>query len=223
MPLLSFGQRETVKGRVYSGRLGIKDVLVVNLSAQAETRTDSVGNFSMKVQVGDLLAVSDYKVEERKIRFTPDLIQNGSLLLEVKMAATELEEVVINKYDFSAYKMGLTKTDIVLPTVAERRMNSSAGDPVGLLISVLSGQHKILKNNVKTEERIIALETLDNIFEDADYIDDLKIPADKINGFKYYAVEDDAFRALVKTTDKGTLKFELAKLATKYLTISNEK
>jgi hypothetical protein len=108
LPLLAQAQeRHAVKGRVYYANLGVKDVLVVNNNAQVETRTDSLGNFTINAKVGDLIILSDFKIETKKIRYTPDLIKNGLMLLEVKMVAEEIEEVVINRSTITSESLGI--------------------------------------------------------------------------------------------------------------------
>lgn len=218
--MLAFAQREIVTGRVYYGSLGMKDVLVVNNSAQIETRTDSLGNFKIKAQVGDLLIISDYTVETKKIRYTPDLIKNSVLLIEVKQALLELDEVEVTGYNFSAYKMGLTSKEVILPSVAQRRMVSSGGGPVGMLINLITGQHRVLKNALEIEKREVALDRLNYMLEDVFYIEELKLHKEQVEGFKYYAAEDEKLRDLLKLDDEGQLKFALAELARQFTEIN---
>jgi hypothetical protein len=223
MAAMAYGQERTlVKGKVYTGNYGVSDVLVVNFSAEAETRTDSLGNFTIKARTGDLLICSDYKIATRKIRYTPDLVKDNVVLLEVKATAAELDEVVINKYDFSAYKMGLTETDIILPTVAERRLRSSGGGPVAMLINAITGQDKILKNALKIEKREMALEKISLMFDDALYTNDLKLHKDQVEGFKYFIVEDEKFRKMLALGDEGAIKFAMADLARIYLKLNSD-
>ena len=221
LPLLAIAQeRENIKGRVYSGNISMKDVLVVNNSAQIETRTDSLGNFTLKAKINDLLIVSDYKLEIRKIRYTPDLVRDGFIQLEVKMNANELDEVVINHSTITSQSLGLPMGKAY--TVQERRLRAGSSDPLGSLINILSGRMKMLKRSVEIEKREIALDKLDELFDTAFYTEQLKIEADKVNGFKYYAVENDKLREELKTAKAGTIKFTLAELAEEYKKISNE-
>lgn len=67
IPVLCIAQERTLmRGRVISGNLGIKNALLVNFSAQAETHTDSLGYFTIKAKTGDLLIAAAYNIEEKK-------------------------------------------------------------------------------------------------------------------------------------------------------------
>lgn len=222
MPILSWAQdRHAVKGRVYSGSLGVKDVLVVNNNAQAETRTDSLGNFTINAKVGDLLIVSDFKVETKKIRYTPDIIKNGILLLEVKMAAAELEEVVINRSTITSESLGIPMGKAY--TVQERRLRAGTSDPIGSIINMLSGRTKMLNANVNLEKRVTAKETLDGLFDNSYYIDELKLNKEQIAAFKFYAVENEKLREELKGGNETMIKFNLTLLSEEYKKQSDAK
>ncbi len=221
IPLLVLSQeRQAVKGRVYSGSLGVKEALVVNFTTQAETKADSLGNFSLAVQTGDLLIVSNYAIETKKIRFTPDLVKNGLLLLEVNMTVEELEEVVIQRSRITSESLGIPMGKAY--TVQERRLRAGSSDPIGSLINLLSGRTKMLKANVELEKKVTAKETLDD-FPDSFYIEELKLGQEQIAGFKFYAAENEKLREELKNGDTGTAKFTLAALAGEYKNVSNEK
>lgn len=215
MPLLCWAQdRHAVKGRIYSGSTGIKDVLVVNNNAQAETRTDSLGNFAIKAKVGDLIILSNYNIETKKIRYTPDIIKNGLMLLEVKTVIEEIEEVVINRTGITSESLGIPMGKAY--TVQERRLRAGTSDPIGSIINMLTGRTKMLKSNVQLEKRVTAKETLDGLFDDSYYIDELKLGKEQVAGFKFYAVENEKLREELKAGNETMVKFRLTILAEEY-------
>lgn len=207
-------ERTAIKGRVYTGVLGISDMLVVNFSAQTETRTDSLGYFTIKAKMGDLLILSDHRIETRKIRYTPDLIKKGIAQLDVVMTATEIEEVSITRSKITSQSLGIPMGKAYTPE--QRRLRTGSSDPLGYMINVLSGRLKMLKANVKTEKKVMALENLDALFDENFYLEELKLDKEQIGGFKYYAVEDETLRYELINGNIGTIKFKLAALAVKY-------
>lgn len=222
LPMLAPAQdRHAVKGRVYEASLGIKNVLVVNNNAQVETRTDSLGNFTINAKVGDLIILSDFKIETKKIRYTPDLIKNGLMLLEVKMVAEEIEEVVINRSTITSESLGIPMGKAY--TVQERRLRAGTSDPIGTIINLLSGRTKMLKANVNLEKRVTAKETLDELFDNSYFTNDLKLTAEQVEAFKFYAVENEKLREELKGSNKTIIQFTLAGLAEDYKKQSDAK
>ncbi len=207
-------ERAAIKGRVYTGVVGISDMLVVNFSAQTETRTDSLGYFTIKARVGDLFILSDHRIETRKIRYTPDLLKKGIVQLEVIMTATEIEEISITRSKITSQSLGIPMGKAYTPE--QRRLRAGSSDPLGYVINVLSGRLKMLKANAKTEKKVFALQSLDDSFDENFYLEELKLEKEQIGGFKYYAIEDEALRYELINGTIGTIKFKLAELAIKY-------
>lgn len=228
LPLLAYSQRQQQAGRIVYGNFGVKDVLVVNNNAQQETRTDSLGNFSLKMQVGDLLIVSDRKIETKKIRYTPDLLKNGVIVISVIQIVEEIEEVVINRSRVTSQSLGIPMGKSYTP--AERRLRTASGlDPtigVGMMpgvsvsfdaiLNAINGRTARLKKEVVIERKEFALQKLDGLFTEEYFTTTLLLPAEEIPAFKYYAVEDEALMASLNGGTKENIEFSLAGLATKY-------
>lgn len=229
--ILCYSQsRQVITGRVMYNSIGIKDVLVINNNAQAETRTDSLGNFTIKAAVGDLFVISDAKVENKKIRYTPDQVKNNVFIINVTLAATELEEVVINRSTLTAESLGLVPKNQKRYTTNERRLKTGGGGPItsitigthmsfGLdgLLNAISGRMKALKQNVITERKIMLIEKIQSMYTDEQITSEFKIPAEYIQGFLYYVPEDIALNEALKSNNKSQVKFVLGGLAVKYL------
>ncbi len=226
MLLLSFlsnaqEQREKLLGRVVTGLYPVRGVLVVNISAQREVRSDSLGFFNLPVKAGDSIAVRDSKIIPKDFLLTENDMVQSPFIIETESTAYELEEVVINEYaHINSVSLGIIPHDIKLPTVAERRLKAGSSDPLGSLINVLSGRNKMLKRDVETEKKIMALEKLDLLFEDSFFIDELKIAKDLVKSFKYYVIEDKKLREMLNLDEEGLVKFKLAALAKEYLNIA---
>ena len=226
--------RPVIKGRVISGISGVKDVLVINNNAQAETRTDSLGNFSIKAATGDLFVISDYKVQSKKIRFTPDQVSNNTFIINVVMTATELEEIVITRSNITAESLGLVPKNQKRYTTNERRLKTGGGGPItsievgtymsfGLdgLMNAISGRMKALKQNVLTERKIMLIEKVQTLYTDDQIMEEFKIPREYIQGFLYYIPDDAELRETLSSNNKSRIKFVLGGLAVKYLEILN--
>lgn len=60
------------------------------------------------------------------------------------------------------------------------------------------------------------MKLLENMFSLDHFIDRLKIPADYVKGFEYYAIENDKFTAILNSKNKTSTEFLLGELAVKY-------
>ncbi|RZJ71494.1 MAG: hypothetical protein EOO45_11880 [Flavobacterium sp.] len=237
--VLAAQERQMVKGRVMAGTFGIRDVLVVNINGERETRTDSLGNFSIIARTGDLFVASDFRIIAKKVRFTPDIIKNGVLIINVEQNAIELEEIVIERYaNITSESLGIVPKGQRRYTPAERKLKAASGlkpdlsvggslganVPFDPLINMFSGRTSILKKELETERKEQLIEILNGIFSDDEIEADFKIPKDYVKGFIYYLVEDTQLAAVIRSKNESMIKFLIGGLAAKYTdAIANEK
>ena len=90
---------------------------------------------------------------------------------------------------------------------------SISADP---LINFLTGRTAMLKKEVKIEKKEFYLRQLDAMFDRSHFVDKLKIPADYVKGFEYYAVDNEKFTVILESQNKVTTEFLLGELAIKY-------
>ncbi len=212
--------------------IGIRDVLVINNNAQAETRTDSLGNFTIKATVGDLFVISDAKVESKKIRYTPDQVKNNVFIINVTLAATELEELVINRSVVSTKSLGLVPENQIRYSVAERRLRAEFGEGFDLKSFMakheqdngksLSGRIKILFDNVLTERRLMLREKINMKYSNEQLVNEFNVPADKTEGFVFYISESKDLAEALHAKDDNRVKFLISILADAYKKLYNE-
>ena len=55
--LVQAQQRKPLKGRVVATSIAMPDRVLVNLNSQTETKTDSLGNFSINAAISDTIVV----------------------------------------------------------------------------------------------------------------------------------------------------------------------
>ncbi len=239
LPLGMAAQNRTlIKGRVVSGASGIKNVLVINDSAQAETRTDSLGFFTIKATTGDLFVLSDYKVKPVKIRYTQDQVQNNIFIIHAEIMATELDELVINKdKKLTAEGLGIIPTGVARYTPAERKYNAQGKTtittiantngifiPFEALLNSINGKRKALKDNLDTERKEGIIKNLNNLYTEDEITQEYKIPKEYVNGFMFYVAEDAGIANYIKFKNNLGLKDRLYELSVLYLdSINNEK
>lgn len=241
LPLCMAAQNRTlIKGRVVSGTSGVKNILVINDSAQAEIRTDSLGFFSIKAKTGDVFVLSDYKVKPLKISYTPDSMQNNIFIIQAELNVTELDEIVINKdKKLSAESLGIIPKGQAAYTNAERRveaqakvkvftdtMNSNLNAAIQTdgFINRLTGRRKALKANLETERKEGIIANLNNLYTQDEITQEYKIPKEYVNGFMFYVAEDAGIAQCIASKNNVCLKNRLYQLSLLYLdSINNER
>lgn len=103
---LSIAQTEKVlHGKVLSQNLALKDVEVINKTAQTSTRTNELGEFSILVKMQDSLIFYSKDYLFTRLKITTKDIENNNLLVNMILKPEELNEVIINKVEFDKIKI----------------------------------------------------------------------------------------------------------------------
>lgn len=220
-----------LKGKINGGAFNVDGVYVINLSTEKAVITASDGYFNIAGLAGDTLLFSAVQFKRRRIVLTAK--DFGETLLFVKMEAimNQLDEVVIRRYDnINSVSLGIIPSGQKSYTAAERKLqtatdlnaSASAGSMAGGSISadplfnLLSGRTAMLKKELKVEKKEFYMRQLDAMFDRSHFVDKLKIPADYIKGFEYYAVDNEKFTKILESKNKITTEFLLGELALKY-------
>ena len=100
-----------------------------------------------------------------------------------------------------------------------------SGGSLGLdpILNWISGRTKMLKKELKVEKKEIALQKINDLFEEDYFTKILKIPVENVKGFQYFLVEDAEFVKALKSKNKTMAKFLLIGLASNYLDLQKQK
>ena len=143
----------------------------------------------------------------------------------------QLKEVIVKTYsNINGISLGIISNNQKKYTSAGRKLhtatdlNASASVSVmtGGLISVdpllnfISGRSKMLKKEIEVEKKKSYLKKLHNLFDIDYFVGKLKIPSECVNGFKYFAVENEKFTIILKSNNKTMTSFLVGELAGKY-------
>lgn len=228
-----FGQnsdRKTIVGQVLVQSNMVEGINVINNTTQATTLTDSNGKFSVAIKEGDVLVFSAVNLEPLKRRITAEDLVLDKLLINMATNEIELKEVVVNENArITTENLGIVPRGQKTYTPAERKLavagDFKAVDLLGLLggsfkldpfLNKINGRTKKLKELVEVERKEMNIEQLSNLFEDAYFVDYLKIPAEYVLGFKFYFVESQNLNTLLTEGNKSKLALLMAESALKY-------
>lgn len=207
-------------GKITANKALVEDVEVVNFSNATMARSNAKGEFVIYAKTGDVLILSGTNLEHKRKTITRDEFNAGTLEIVMQSKVTELDEVVVDKNE----AFSVVKPEKVY-TPAERKLRT-ASKPVELiqglgisndaLLNFFSGKTKMLKKGVQVEREIARLEKIDGYFDENYYVENLEIPKDYVNGFKYYIVGDEEFSKALDVNNKVSMEASIIKLAEKY-------
>jgi hypothetical protein len=219
-----------VKGKINGDTFNLYGVYVINLTTKKAVLADTEGYFVLHGVAGDTLSFSGVQYISRRIVLTSQDFEKGFFFVKMESIMNQLDEVVIRRYDnINAVSLGVISANQKSYTPAERKLRT-AGDfkPIMLLgliggsmaldplINKINGRTKRLKKEVILEKKELNIKYLGVLFEEGYFVKYLKIPSEYVEGFKYYAVENEKFTIILESKNKVTTEFLLGELAIKY-------
>lgn len=198
MPLAAQQEdRALLRGTVLYRNSVVPSENVINTTAQLATITNERGEFAIPVKEGDEVVFMALNYQLELIRITAEIIKNNRLVVEVTEKVTQLDEVVVSpeeqeeflklqNEDFKGYAYETDQTTDVVniaedQTVRGMQYGLNFVNIFKLLASTVAGD--------KTSEEtppLMASEILRQVYDDAFFVRDLKIPQDQIDAFLIY-------------------------------------
>lgn len=223
--------RSVLNGKVVSNTSNMEGIYVINAQTEETVTTDVSGAFSISAKADDVLVFSSINFKEKRIMLKSEDFLNINFSVKLTMVMHELQEVVIKRYDnINAENLGIIPNGQKKYTAAERKLETAtalnatanagtmAGGSVSAdpLLNFFSGRTAMLKKEVAVEKKEFFMRLLENMFSLDHFIDRLKIPAEYVKGFEYYAVENEKFTVILNSKNKTSTEFLLGELAVKY-------
>lgn len=224
---------KNLKGKVSSNAPDLEGIYISNLKNNEATLTDKSGYFAIKASIGDTLQFSALQFVGLKLELQKEDFTKQLLLVKLETMINVLDEVKINQYkNINSVSLGLVPKNQKQYTPAERRLRGAGefkwysplliplgGMSVDGLLNAISGRKSQLKKELQIEKKEFLIIKIDNTFQENHFTDVLKIPAEYVNGFKFYIVEDEKFVAAMKNNNKTMATFLMGELAVEYLKI----
>ena len=217
---IAFGQ--TAGEKIIHGKIVVESgstvgVTIINLVNEKSTVSDSNGEFFILAKAEDLLVFSSINLEYHRKLIEEDDLKSDLLIIKMTAKITELEEVIVNKNpEINAVSLGISPTGIKKYTPAERRLHTALSTPGDALLNLMSGRTAMLKKEIEVEKKERLLVLFSSLFDDAFFIQTLKIPTDYVKGFQYYCIEDGRISDVLKSKNKTKIEFLIIPLAKKY-------
>lgn len=222
--VLTYAQeRQMFAGKVLLDNAGLNGVYIINASAQAETKTNASGSFTIVAQPGDKLVVYSPRITKREFVLNEDSFKKQPFIITVNAQAYELDEVVMDKdRSIDAESLGIVPVGQKQYTPAERRVFTATSGLLDPIINAISGRTKRLKKEVEVEKKQRLLDDVKYVIKEDEIINDLKIPAEYVEGFLYYAIENLKFKEAFQDKNYKLARFVMNGLAPEYLKLIAE-
>ena len=223
--------RLNINGKIISNTNDLEGVYVVNAQTEVMTTTNADGTFSILAKEGDTLVFSSIQFKENRILLTPENFSDLNFTVKLSLVMHQLQEVIIKNYNnINAVSLGIIPSGQIKYTDAERKLHTAtalnatanagslAGGSISAdpLLNFLSGRTAMLKKEVAVEKKEFFMKLLENMFSIEHFVERLKIPAEYVKGFEYYAVENESFTKILNSKNKTSTEFLLGELAVKY-------
>lgn len=219
-----------IEGQVYSKDGDVAAIHVSNSTRNRGTITDIDGFFTIAAALNDTLVFSAVQFKKKEVVVTLEILKSKKIQILLEETLTQLKEVVVMPYNLSgdisrdmnkletgpivtASTEKLPNADFKSPTQSERKLYAartwdahfyviaftSKLDP---LFNYFSGRTKMLNQQVARDAKIDLTNQVRKYYSDSLYINDLKIPKNKINDFIYYCEIDNNFSDVIAKGDK---------------------
>lgn len=223
--------QQPLRGRIVcNNKINLENTSVTNMSRNSFSVTNREGIFTIEAAVGDVIKFSSVQIKDKTITVKQSDFKDQLLVVTVEPLVEILEEVVVKKVAIDAVSAGILSKPAKKYTPAERRLKAASefkpknfwAVPLGMvsldaIINSISGRTKMLKKEVQIEQREFALQKLNELFQENYFIEKLNIPTEYVNGFKYFAVENQSLRAALKARNKTQTDYILSELSLEYL------
>lgn len=224
-------ERSVFNGKVVSNTSDLEGIHVINAQTEETVTTNASGSFSILAKADDVLVFSSISFKEKRVLLKQEDFSNLNFAVNLTMIMYQLQEVVVRRYDnINAESLGVIPMGQKKYTAAERKLQTAtalnptanagtmAGGSISAdpLLNFFSGRTAMLKKEAAVEKKEFFMRLLENMFSLDHFIDRLKIPADYVKGFEYYAIENDKFTVILNSKNKTSTEFLLGELAVKY-------
>jgi hypothetical protein len=224
-----------LKGKVICDASNLDKIHVINLTNEKSTMTEKEGFFSILAKVTDTLMFSGMQIKGMQIVLKQSDFFENLFFMRLKQQIIMLDEVYIKDYsEINSVSLGIIPKGIKSYTPAQRRLRTAAapfvslgaggmaGGSVGVdpLINWMSGRTTMLKKELAVENKERLQAKVDNLYDEAFFIETLKIPFEYIKGFQIYVVDDERLISSIKSKNKTMTTFLLGELAEKYKQIA---
>ena len=207
--------RELLRGTVLYRNTPVPSENVINTTAGRATITDERGEFAIAVREGDELVFMALNYELQVVTVSAEMLQRNRLVVEVNEKVTQLDEVTVSpeeqqeflrlqNEDFKQFDYEADETSDFQNIAQDQTVR---GMQYGLnfvnLFKLLTGTYK--RQNPQEPIALKMSDVLLQIYDEAFFVQDLKIAPDRIGEFLTYCDSQLPPRSLLRKENEFEL------------------
>ena len=207
----AFSQTVEISGKIDS-KIDVENIHVINKTAQVFTITNQKGEFKITVKMNDTLMFSSIQHKPKTVVIDKNMLLFKAVRVNLEEQINELNEVVVGKVltgnlfkdiknsdgnpPINFFDVGIPGYTGKPATQSERRLNEATTGggfiPLNPILNAISGRTKMLKNQVKTEEKEALMQSIKGRLS-KDFFASNPLEENLKMDFFYFCADDENF------------------------------
>jgi hypothetical protein len=182
-------------GKVIYQNIPVANEYVINTTSEKATITNDQGEFAIEVLLGDELAFTAVNYQYKLVTITQEILDNNRLVVSVNEKVTQLDEVVITPDDpesylkvkneeFKGFEYEIDR-ETEVENVAMSDLDRGMQDGVNF-VNIFRAIFKSKEITPEEGPKLKVSQVLRQVYDDQFFVEDLKLPQDKIDAFLFY-------------------------------------
>lgn len=187
--------RRLLMGKVIYQNIPVANEYVINTTSEKATITNDQGEFAIEVLLGDELAFTAVNYQYKLVTITQEILDNNRLVVSVNEKVTQLDEVVITPDDpesylkvkneeFKGFEYEIDR-ETEVENVAMSDLDRGMQDGVNF-VNIFRAIFKSKEITPEEGPKLKVSQVLRQVYDDQFFVEDLKLPQDKIDAFLFY-------------------------------------
>lgn len=203
----------TIRGEIRNSENNpIEGVHIQNLHTETYAISDTNGEFSLKVSVGNTLQITHVSYQTVYRTILENDISFRGISVKMNEQINEIEGVEVSKYQkIDARELGIIQHEVKELTFNEKRVISASSSGGGLIIGLLNkitGRTKMLKKIVANDTNLAVADYITTNF--SEYLQkELKANEEDISLLAYFVMEEPEYHQAVSNKQDDLLRFML--------------
>ena len=225
-----------LRGKIIAGDEDLSFIHVINLTKKTGTTSNTNGTFAIEAEENDTLLFSAVQYEKREIIISADLYKEKFITVVLTEALNIMDEVNISNLSltgklntdldniktFNKYNLGVKLNTKPLPSQHDRRIYTATSSSFDLLLNVLSGRLKKLKEEREVFQLISLVGKAGEALPTDFFTDYLELSENDIVNFLYFCAEHSDLKAELSSGNKLALIEYFKKMKERYFKFLTE-
>lgn len=224
-------ERRLLMGKVIYQNIPVANEYVINTTSEKATITNDQGEFAIEVLLGDELAFTAVNYQYKLVSITQEILDNNRLVVSVNEKVTQLDEVVITPDDpesylkvkneeFKGFEYEIDR-ETEVENVAMSDLDKGMQDGVNF-VNIFRAIFKSKEITPEEGPKLKVSQVLRQVYDDQFFVEDLKLPQDKIDAFLFYCDTKMPATTLLKKENEFQLIDSLVNHSKTFLAGLNE-